>query len=270
MSATVIAHFYNEELLLPFWLKHHTRLFSHGVMIDYASTDRSLDIIRNMAPTWEIRSSRNVMFDSAQIDSEVAEIETEVHGWKMALNITEFLLCSDLHAYLHNFEAMFPQMAGVRCSGVVQVDRPEEQFLPLTDAPLWEQSTFGYREIDRLGTIDPPACRCRLLHKAAHGHYGPGRHITSLPYHFDPDLFLFWVGWGLIEHKKQRNNNTRQRIPAADLQKGWGHHHVWSDQQLEDFWRSEIAASHNLMEIPEYRAAIKRMDAISTHSDALP
>jgi hypothetical protein len=45
---TVISHFYNEEYMLPWWLKHHRQYFDHGILIDYGSTDKSLDIIKKI------------------------------------------------------------------------------------------------------------------------------------------------------------------------------------------------------------------------------
>ena len=76
MKKTIISHFYNEEYLLPFWLKHHSKMFDHGILIDYNSTDRSVDIIREICPTWEIIDSRNELFDAVLIDKEVEDIET--------------------------------------------------------------------------------------------------------------------------------------------------------------------------------------------------
>ena len=46
MKLTVISGIYNEEYLLPFWLEHHRKIFDHGVIVDWHSTDRSLEIIR--------------------------------------------------------------------------------------------------------------------------------------------------------------------------------------------------------------------------------
>lgn len=90
---TVLCHFYNEEYLLPWWLKHHKKMFGHGIMINYASTDRSVDIIKEICPTWEIVNSRNVYFeDSAEIDREIMELESKISGFKMTLNTTEFLV----------------------------------------------------------------------------------------------------------------------------------------------------------------------------------
>ena len=50
----IISHILNEEYLLPFWLEHHASIFDHGIMIDSGSTDRSIELIRKMCPTWSI------------------------------------------------------------------------------------------------------------------------------------------------------------------------------------------------------------------------
>ena len=96
----IISHFWNEEVLLPLWLQHHVALFDHGVLINYASTDRSCDIIRSIAPHWEIRASKNEMFGARACDAEVMAVEEEFECWKMVLNTTEFLLVDDLRSYV--------------------------------------------------------------------------------------------------------------------------------------------------------------------------
>src|SRR4051812_48551649 len=108
MPLTVISHFWNEEFLLPYWLKHHYPLFDHGVLIDYASTDRSAEIIHELAPQWEVRSSANVWFDARDVDAEVMAVEREFNGWKVALNTTEFLLCPDLRLFVRWLEKYRP------------------------------------------------------------------------------------------------------------------------------------------------------------------
>ena len=92
MHKTIISHFYNERYLLPWWLEHHKKYFDHGIMIDYASTDNSLNIIRQICPEWTVISSRNKFFDAKLIDEEVSDIESAVSGWKNCLNTTEFLV----------------------------------------------------------------------------------------------------------------------------------------------------------------------------------
>ena len=93
MPLTLISHFWNEEFLLPYWLRHHYPLFDHGVLLDYASTDQSVEIIRALAPRWEVRPSRNQWFDARDADAEVMEVERE-----FAEARADFQLWKRLHA----------------------------------------------------------------------------------------------------------------------------------------------------------------------------
>jgi hypothetical protein len=98
---TVLSHMRNEEALLPAWLAHHKTIFDHGIIVDYCSTDRSLGIIKELCPTWEIRRTRNVWpngsarFEPSMCDKELKLIETQVDGFKQVLNTTEFLVVTD-------------------------------------------------------------------------------------------------------------------------------------------------------------------------------
>jgi len=91
MQKTVITHFYNEEYLLPWWLNHHKKYFDHGIMIDYNSTDRSVEIIKEICPTWEIHTTKNQYFYPPDIEPEILEYEKNIQGWRVVLNTTEFL-----------------------------------------------------------------------------------------------------------------------------------------------------------------------------------
>jgi len=62
------------------------------VMIDYHSTDRSVEIIREICPTWDIVTSRNPDFQADKIDTEVMDIEKDIDGWKICLNVTEQMI----------------------------------------------------------------------------------------------------------------------------------------------------------------------------------
>src|SRR5258708_3346420 len=134
---TLICHFRNEEVLMPYWLPHHTRLFDHGILIHYQSSDPSIAIVSDLAPTLEIRASRNQTFHSVSIDKEVMDIEASVPGWKMCLNVTEFLMHDDLHQFVTEFERDRPGILGLVTTGLIVQDSPEQVGVPLTDADLW-------------------------------------------------------------------------------------------------------------------------------------
>src|SRR3989338_10342568 len=72
----LISHFYNEEFLLPYWISHHAPLFDHVVLIDYHSSDNSLNIIRKYAPShWKVVTTKNKYFEALSFDQEVRDIE---------------------------------------------------------------------------------------------------------------------------------------------------------------------------------------------------
>ena len=92
MKKTVISHFYNEEYLLPYWLEYHKNKFDHGIMINHGSNDKSLEIIKKIVPDWKIINSDLKNFDPFFTDFEVQKMEENVTGWKICLNISEFLV----------------------------------------------------------------------------------------------------------------------------------------------------------------------------------
>ena len=122
---SVICHFFNEAYLLPWWLKHHLALFDHGVMIDHGSTDASPDIVREMAPHWSLVRSRLTYFDVYLTDFEVMGFEQGLPGWKMAVNVTEFVMPA---VPMNTIELRLTEMGRVGCaaSGMLVVDHQPE------------------------------------------------------------------------------------------------------------------------------------------------
>jgi len=285
MKTTIITHFWNEEALLPFWLKHHRELFDHGVLIDYHSTDSSREIIKELVPTWEVHTTRNTEFWPAPCDDEVQSYELQHPGWKLALNVTEFLFLSSLIGFLKDFQWEFPDANGVRTTGMIMVDSAAEQATPLDpNKPLVLQRAHGYIEWHRRNCITQNVypSRCRFLHRRQKGGYSPGRHFihdyTTLDVinnnlgqpqlmHYGahqltgvhPHLYLCWYGkFSPYEQIKKRYLNlNKKRVSTANPTE-------WSDySQLPQYDQElieERTKSIYLPAIPQYR---KIFDEIS-------
>ena len=194
MKKTVVSHFYNEEHLLPWWLDHHKKIFDHGILIDYYSTDRSMEIIREKCPDWEIRYTRNKYFDSTPIDQEVMDIERGLDGWRMCLNTTEFLYGNISH--LDDRTDPTQYFVG----NYVFVDMEDETKGPLTlshNMPLHEQRHWGYDEFENTGQFK--GGMMGRMNRSLHNYpvtYTGGRHWGGVDYSksFD-DLVIFYYGW---------------------------------------------------------------------------
>ena len=204
LRKTVISHFYNEEYLLPWWLNHHREIFDHGIMIDYDSTDRSVEIIRKLCPTWTIVPSRNKEFLALQVDEEVMDIMAYIDGYKMALNTTEFLI-GDL-GFLDEPNA--PSKIYMRC--LAMVDPPEEsEKVPTYDLPLLQQKYHG---LNFENSFD--LRYARLMHNSPEA-YEAGRHYWVS--HPDHRLAVVWYGWSPYTDKLlKRRRQIRDKIPSID------------------------------------------------------
>lgn len=139
----VICHIRNEEYLLPWWLDHHKNKFDHGIIIDYNSSDRSHDIIKEKTPTWQIIPSRNKNFSALPVDLEVVDFIKNIQNqfprsWIITLNVTEFLIGDT--SKLNYIEARMNCLV----ESHLMIDSPEDQGkYPDHNIPLIKQRHYG-------------------------------------------------------------------------------------------------------------------------------
>ena len=268
---TVICHFYNEAYLLPWWLKHHTKLFDHGVMIDHGSTDDSADIVRTLAPHWRLVRSRLTHFDAFLTDFEVMNYEQELPGWKMALNVTEFLLPA-LPLDMLERSLAAQGRHGCAASGIVCVD-DQPGVLPDPALPLPLQKHWGVDDnqvvdpaVRAAHALTPLAMRNRFYHCNPVGMYQPGRHFS-----FHPDsrtriveLMVFHFGFApWNEEVLRRKLQIKTKLPVHDIQRGWGAQHLAGAEELEASFQRMRPLSTNLYEHPYARRALEMCTALS-------
>ena len=245
---TVLSHFYNEEYLLPWWLKHHRKIFDHGIMVDYDSTDRSRDIIRELCPTWEIVTSRHRQFECMLIDQEIADLEANLSGWRMCLNTTEFLYGN--YDLMHGDEpGNFLRIPSNICIDPVW-DRPYDPDIELI---LQCQHGVDFRYSgDKLKSIctvfAAPTAWCIRMGRSAHTHsftYPVGRHFFECN---TEDLVIFWHGWSPMNAAMvARKSQIKTRIPGSDFGRSLGRQHNVTEQQLIDQWeRSWAPAAYDM------------------------
>ena len=243
MRKTVVSHFYNEEHLLPWWLNHHKQIFDHGILIDYHSTDRSMEIIREICPDWELRYTRNRYFDSDVIDQEVMDIEKGLEGWRMCLNTTEFLYGNV--SYLDDRTEPTQYLIG----NYVFVDMEDETKGPLTlshDVPLHKQRYWGYQDISGSGMRLGAGSMARM-NRSLHNYpvtYTGGRHWPGTPKSFE-DLVIFYYGYADISDPGlKRKTQIQTKISAA------GHHHSYDKEGfLRQYRNDQRPQAHDLSSV---------------------
>lgn len=259
MQLTVILHIWNERFLLPYWLKHHLPLFDHGVIIDYASNDGSVEIARELAPHWEVRPSRNRFFRASDVDREVMDIEREFDGWKLAMNVTEFVFHPDLRELVSS-----PIVAqALALPSVVMCDLPHTRDDAVDDRPLWQQKRHGYW--DNPHNAGGTGRAYRYLHRAECGRYGVGRHVSGVPSVPCDDAWLLWFGWAPLAHVTERKLQIKQRIPTDDKMLGHGRQHQIDLAGMEAQYAETWPRAVDLWSDARYVARMQEMEQLERY-----
>lgn len=227
MKFTLICHIYNEQYLLPWFLAHHRRIFDHGVIIDYNSNDKSIEIIKNLCPTWDIIPSEHKVFDHILLDQEVHSIEKLYEGYKLVLNVTEFIVpFTNIKKYLekNNYNA-------IRIFRYTIADE-DLSFVPNYGDDLILTKNWGYDQDTGMHG------QFRYLHNYFYGSYTPGRHDFrggKIDATVDPrDFVIYWYGFApwtdqLIKRKLQ----IKDKVSENDKQLKAGWQHLWSVEEME-------------------------------------
>jgi hypothetical protein len=254
MKKTVIAHFYNEEFMMEWWLNHHTSLFDHGILINHKSTDRSVEIIRDIAPDWSILDTSLEFFDAFDNEFEVMNIESNTEGWKMVLNITEFLIFPNMDLRLKQF--IDTNVQCIKTKGIIMVD--DEPGVLAREKPLVQQKKYGFLEYRKNkywktteycnGAKRGRTCRERILHRYSNGAYHPGRHDTYRPIDYvADDIFTLWYGYSpWCNEFIERKMSFKAKIPEKDLIQGRSKQHIRDISQLKKDYSLNLKQSKNL------------------------
>ena len=220
-KTTLIAHIFNEEYLLPFWLEHHKNVFDDLVVIDYRSTDKSIEICKSIWPACKIITTQNECFAAEETDKEVMDIENDIEGIKMALNITEFLFCEipikELFSDNKNPRSYAVNAVSPYSNKNYTINDTYELFNNLLNDDVVYHNDRGVRQI----------------HNYPNGKYGIGRHTTynhSIP---ETKLHIIWLGYYPMNEKLlERKLQIQQNIPQRDKNRGFGFQHFFTRDRI--------------------------------------
>ncbi len=216
IKGTLLAHIRNEEYLLPQFLRHHSQIFSDGIIIDYHSTDRSVEIVKEICPHWQVITSRNENFQADNIDYEVMDIEKNITGWRICLNVTELLI--------GDYSVLTDAPGQLLIPSLFMVDTDRERQIDITQ-PLYEQKVMALPFIENFRER-----RARSIHNYPVQYPVPGRHYET---YTTTDLVIFYYGWCPINKQTlERKLQIQTQIPLIDRQRHWGFHHITNEETL--------------------------------------
>lgn len=251
----LIAHFYNEEYLLPFWLNHHKEIFEHGVLIDSHSTDNSVEIINKTVPTWKVIKSPVKKFNSEIMEKLIMDIESEYENEiKIVLNISEFLII--------NKKDKFKQLLGkdrfsywIQAAMMVDKDPISSNITNLLEEKyygFWHTDLNVYKIRNRYPFANS-GYRERLIHNYSNGQYLPGRHKTLIENSKRMSKNIAYIRW--YNYSPWNNNFIDRKLSFAktlsenDIQKNYGKQHLSKLEEMEKLYRYYKKISYNINQI---------------------
>ena len=247
----VICDVRNEKYLLNWWLQHHKDKFDHGIIVDYHSTDGSMDLVKQITPKWQVVKSVNKDFNAANCDIEIMNIERSIqqqypYAWMITLNVTEFLT-GNTRKLLSAYKSQKPVRMQKLIPCDVMIATELQKFTePDPNVSLVKQRTFGmpmdYSEDTfynaYAGSRDFQAIEDNVMYdnrKMRSMHNFPlnyfetsvwraGRHYWGTPCE---DFRILWYGYSpFTEDLIQRKLAIQTQIPEADKAVGNGGQHL--------------------------------------------
>ena len=231
MSIHLYTACWNEEQIIPFFLRHYEPLVDRIVVYDDGSTDRSAELLR-ASPKVEVRTIRreaDSFFDAHMTLFETCWQESRGRAdWVCLVDLDEFLFQPDFHRYL-----AVQREAGVTLIKAVGYEMVSEDFPP-AGATLANLLTRGIREhhLDKTALFAPDAIQ-QMNHSV-------GRHLCSpvgrlVPLAKEGIQLRHFKNLGL-DYLLARTHALAGRLTSDDLARGWSTHYLRDD----DFIRAEF------------------------------
>jgi len=223
IETTLISHIYNEEYLLPFWLNHHKNMFDNILIVDYRSTDRSMEICKKICPHCKIINTINPNFDALKVDEEIMELEKEINGIKIVLNVTEFLFCDKEK----KIKELFLNQDTNKC---YQIDVYSPYSLNNININNNDELLYNLLNEDLLFHKDR---FIRIIHNFTSGNYTIGRHSSNHPTSYTNELHIIWLGYFPMNDKlMKRKLQIQSQMSDFDKQNGRGFQHLYSCERI--------------------------------------
>jgi hypothetical protein len=210
MIGVIITHVRNEEGLIRGWITHHEALVKKIILIDYQSSDRTVDIAKEFACV-EIQQSVDEKFEAVGCDRQVKAIEALYpNDLKIALTITEYLCVSGEGKNI-SFE-LSNDISRLRAKVLVNLIGDQVQ-------TIWEDEiNYGKGFALGLSTLWP--VRQRFIHRTKTLEYQVGRHELNGKSVEFIDRNVAWIEWRAFNNFDQgsiiRRQEISRNIPKTD------------------------------------------------------
>ena len=219
---------WNEERMLPFFLRHYANFARRIVVFDNHSTDSTRELAAEY-PQTEVRSFGSSHDNCGELERmairQIAWQESRGHAhWVIVVDCDEILWHPSLHAYLSNCRSKH-----------VTIPRPTGYEMVATAFPagpgkIHEYVQTGIRAsyMDKWIVFAPDSIKAMNFHVGCHR----AEPVGNIVFDDDPQLKLLHFKHLGLEYVVSRYHRLEQRRTTLDRHLGLCHHYAWSEEEL--------------------------------------
>jgi glycosyltransferase involved in cell wall biosynthesis len=220
MRIDLYASCWNEERIIPFFLRHYEPVVDRIIIFDDGSTDRSRELLA-ASPKVELRRLRQ---GESSILMQMEELN---HCWKESRGRADWVFICDMDEQIYHHRDLRVYLeqcknAGITILNPVGVDIVSVDFPPL-DSILTETVRLCVRTFlqDKIAVFDPSAID--------EINYTPGRHLAKpigrLVFPGEREVKLLHYKHLGLDYVQRRTKELQSRKTHFDRERGWGLHY---------------------------------------------
>jgi glycosyltransferase involved in cell wall biosynthesis len=232
MTINLYTFLYNEEHILPYFLKHYSQYVNKIVVYNNQSTDNSIQILND----WKECEIEIREFNTDNHYDEQTQMDLKNNCWKG--DDSDYVIVCDMDELLYH-----PNLGEfIKKQGLVDYFTPTGYHMIGEEIPT--DYTKQIYEIIKNGTPDNQYNKNVLFKRSniTETNYSPGAHrskfngTTNLINCEDQDLKLLHYKWLSPEYVADKHIHYGERRSQDTINKGWGvHYGLTRDKILNDF-----------------------------------
>jgi glycosyltransferase involved in cell wall biosynthesis len=218
----------NEEKLMPYFMRHYTQ-FSDVILLESNSTDRTVDIAKDMgAEIWHYDREDEIN-DQWFMDVKNSCWRDSEADWVIIVDADEFVYHPDIKSILETTKStiFLPRLFNMF----------SEKF-PTTAGQIYEEVTGGRDGGGKMNLFKPSEIK--------YINYGPGCHaanpIGNVKLNITSDILTLHMRFLSIEYVIERNMRAEKRLSDLNKSQGWGWHvQNTNSAEITRYFENEMA-----------------------------
>lgn len=227
---------WNEEVMLPYYLKHYEKFCEKIIIYDNMSTDKSRKIIQSH-PLCELRS-----YDSSNQIRDDIYLKIKNNCWKEARGKADFVIVGDIDEFLYHKDLLGFLEKNKKHYTIFQPAGFEmaSMTFPHTKGQLYDECKKGLYHDNQSKKIIFSPMHVKEMNWFAGCHHNPNQEASGKTWKYPAgnpytsELKLLHFKYIDVNYVTQRHNLLAKRLSEINKKKGWGFHYAKGNNYVKE------------------------------------